>query len=327
MSIKVIWRNGKAHARGTVAGKLVRESLGTDDPRRAKQAAAEIETRIWKESIYGADAVVSFEDAAVSYMEAGGEGKFLARPLHHFKGVLLSSIKPGHVVDAARKLYPDAKPSTQRRQVIVPVVAVINHGHQRGWCASIKVEFDLGKTPTRKAVERDYIDALRTQCLTRSRRLPHLAALMLYLFQTGSRVGEAIDLRPEDVDLGKGEAIAYDTKNGEDRLVHLTPEMVEELRHLPVKNGRVFAYTKRNGIYAALKTVCEEAGLEYLGTHQAGRHSFATALDDMGFTASAIAAAGGWKSVALVQKTYIHPKDAGKRAAAAMSTRTATSTK
>ncbi len=107
MSIRITWRNGVAQASGTVNGKRVRQSLGTGDPKRAAQAAAELEAKAWKESVYGADAVVSFEAAALSYMEAGGEGRYLARPLRHFKGVLLTSIKPGHIREAAQAHPPE----------------------------------------------------------------------------------------------------------------------------------------------------------------------------------------------------------------------------
>ncbi len=144
---------------------------------------------------------------------------------------------------------------------------------------------------------------------------------MLFVHQTGARIGEAMGLEPKDVDLRNGTAIAYDTKNGEDRLIYLTPEIIEDLRTLPPRNGRVFGYVEPRSVYRTLRKVCEEAGLEYLATHQVGRHSFATALEEAGFSAKAVADAGGWKSVALVQKTYMHPKDAGKRAAEAMASR------
>ena len=172
--------------------------------------------------------VVTFDQAAASYAEGGGETRYLLRVMDHFKGVRLGSIKPGHILDSAKKLLPKCSPSTQRRQVITPAVAVINHGHQRGWCAPIKVKSKTGKTPARKAVDRDYIDALRSRCTTRAYPAPHLGALMLFVHQTGARIGEAMGLEPKDVDLRNGTAIAYDTKNGEDRLIDLTPEIIEE---------------------------------------------------------------------------------------------------
>ena len=59
----------------------------------------------------------------------------------------------------------------------------------------------------------------------------------------------------------------YDTKNGEDRVIALTDEIAAELHALPAREGLVFGYAHKRGVYRALQRVCGEAGLEYLGTH------------------------------------------------------------
>ncbi|WP_118138464.1 tyrosine-type recombinase/integrase [Oceanicella sp. SM1341] len=319
MALKIVWRGGTAYAQGTVKGRRVRESLGTRDPVQAEEARAALEARLWKLGLYGDEAVRTFEDAALSYLQGGGEGRFLAPLIRHFRGWVLSSIKPGHIRDASRKLYPSASPATRRRQAITPAVAVINHAHDKGWCGAIRVKAERTKAPRRKAVDRAYIDALRAHCLSRPWAPKHLAALMLFLHQTGARLGEALSIEPQDVDLDAATAYVHETKNGESRLINLTAEIVEDLRELPPREGLVFGYVNKQGVYRALKKATAEAGLEYLGTHQPGRHSFATSLDALGFSPAEIADAGGWKSRALVAQRYTHPKDSGKRAAAALS--------
>ncbi|GAB4534762.1 MAG: hypothetical protein Tsb0020_50250 [Haliangiales bacterium] len=314
---------GVYYATGTVARRRIRQSLGTCDRAAAEEAASALETRLRREALYGPEAVVTFEDAALSYMESGGEARFLAPLLIHFRGTRLAAIKPGHVLDAARALYPEASWATRRRQAITPAVAVIHHGHARGWCAPIRVRAPNAPAPARQAVGRDYIDRLRAACLAHSPANPHLAAAMLFLHQTGARLSEMLALTRADLDLAAGTAIARRTKNGEPRVIHLTAELAAELAALPERRGRchgpLFGYRTKNGLYRALRRICAEAGLDYLGTHQPGRHSFATALHARhGWTAEEIAAAGGWKSPQLVSRTYIHTEGAGRRAAAAL---------
>ncbi len=202
------------------------------------------------------------------------------------------------------------KPATLNRQGIVPARAVMLYAHEQGWCGAIRVK--MFKTPeTRKvAVTQDYLDALRPH-------IPHRAwALMMFLHYTGRRVGEAIDLTPDR--LQGRRAIFHDTKNGEDAIAILPQPLADMLAAMPPRDGRVFGYKARSSLYATLRRGCRKAGLPYLGTHQVGRHSFATALDGMKWTAKQIADAGGWKSAALVQKTYIHTEETQARAAKAL---------
>ena len=313
MALRLHCRNGWFHVSGSVAGQRIRQSCGTRDRREAEQVRAQAEAKAFQRRVYGADAVVTFEEAALAYMEQGGERRFLLPLLGHFKGRQLRSIQPGDIRDAAVALYPHAAPATRNRQGIAPAQAVINFGHQRGWCPPIKVARFKAEKPKRQAVGRDYIDRLRAECN------PYLSALMLALYQTGMRVGEAIAMRPRDLDLQGHKAHLPKTKNGEAYDVDLTTELVVALANLPPRNGRVFGYQSRDSVRKSLVRACRRAGVQYLGTHQAGRHSFASFLSSLGWHAEDIADAGRWKSVRMVSETYVHPERAGKRAAEAFS--------
>ena len=120
-----------------------------------------------------------------------------------------------------------------------------------------------------------------------------------------------------DIDLNKRAAYIGVTKNGEPAYASLVPPLVDILRDLEPLNNRVFRYMGYNGIYKTLKRACRLAGVDYLATHQPGRHSFATNLhENEGWTSKAIADAGGWKSPRLVAETYIHTDNSGERATA-----------
>ena len=321
MGLKIVWRGGWAHAQGTIAGiGRIRESLGTRDPAQAEDLRVALEARLHRERVFGREAVATFEMAVERYalakLDQGKAVRFLDRVLPRLRGRRIKDITPGDLKDLARELYPDASPATRRRQVITPVAAVINFAAEEyGWCAPIKIRYQTGPAPARVAIDYGWIDAVRAECARRG--LPHLRALVLFLFQTGFRVGEAVRLTPAD--FSGASVTAGRTKNGEPRTMALTPEMAQEIARLLPREGRTFGYGTEAGVRQGLRRVCAGAGVPYLGTHQPGRHSFATALDGLGMTAKGIASAGGWKTARIVHDTYLHPDDPSARAARLLS--------
>jgi len=309
MRLQIKWKNGWAYAHGTGPdGKRIRRALKTADPRRAEELRSNLEAKLWQIDLYGPQSAITFDQAALAYAEDDGDTRFLVKMTEQLAGVLLRDITPRVVREAARKAYPTAANATRNRQGITPVRAVINYAHDQGWCAPIKVRAFPVEKPKKKAVGHEYLAALQ----------PHLPinmfALMLFLHTTGRRVGDAISLTPDDIDLSGAKVHIQKTKNGDAVAAHLVPMLVDILRDLPPVNGRIFGYCDRRSIYGTLRRACKRAGVEYLGTHQPGRHSFATALEREGWSARVIADAGGWKSVRLVDETYIHTDDPAERA-------------
>jgi integrase len=291
------------------SGKRVRKSLKTKDARRAEELRADLEKQLWNLHLYGEEAIATFDQAALAYAEDGGDTRFLIKVTERFAGVLVRNITPNMIRSAAKKVYSNHKPATLNRQFITPAQAVINHAHQQGWCEAIKVNRFAVDKPKREAVGVEYLVALE----------PHVPiymfALMLFLHTTGRRVSDAINLRTDDVNLDTAIASIAKTKNGEPAEASLVPVLVDILRELPPRNGRVFGYKDRSSIYDTLKRACSHAGIKYLATHQPGRHSFATSLANQNWTSKAIADAGGWKSPRLVDETYIHTNEPAKKAA------------
>ena len=108
--------NGIWYAVGTFDGKRIRRSLKTRDEQTAKEQCALYEARLWKRRPYGEEAVRTFEEAAASYLQQGGEGRFLAPVLKHFKGRPLAKIAPGDVREMAISFIPEASNATRNRQ-------------------------------------------------------------------------------------------------------------------------------------------------------------------------------------------------------------------
>lgn len=308
-------RKGVFYAVGTFDGKRIRKSLGTRSEATAKEQLAHYEARLWKRHTYGEEAVRTFEETAESYMLQGGEGRFLTPIIQYFKGRPLNTIAPGDVREAAIKLYPHASPATRNRQVIVPTVAVINHGHSRKWCAPIRVElFPVPKSKKHKPVTDQWLDRFMAQCDRDG--LPHLAALVLFMNQTAARVSEAVNLMGEHVDLENRACVLAKTKTDEWSLRYLTAELTLRLAALGIQPGeRVFGYTDRCAVNRRIKAVCKRAGIEPRTTHSVGRHSFATNAIRKGASVKQAMEAGSWKSARLFLETYVHTEEAGRAVA------------
>lgn len=87
--------------------------------------------------------MVTFDQAAESYLEAGGSPRFLG----HFDqvtqkwhglmgklyGVSLKSITQAYLDQVARELHPKVRPETLNRIVYTPFVAIWNHGVTNEW--------------------------------------------------------------------------------------------------------------------------------------------------------------------------------------------------
>ena len=310
MRLTVHWINGWAYAHGTAPdGGRIRRALKTRDPSRAEEARAALEARLWKIGLYGADHVMTFDECALAYVQDGGEARFIVPMATQLRGRRLKDITPKEIRDAAKLAYPNASPATLNRQAITPARAVINYGHAQGWCAMIRVRAFAAEKPQRQAVGREYLDALH----------PHLPkplfALMLFLHTTGRRIGDALSLTVDDVGLQRMRVRIGMTKNGDPAIAVLTAEVAALLAEVMPEAGKVFPYAGRSSVYSTLRRACKKAGVVYLGTHQVGRHSYATTLHNAGWGSKAIAEAGGWKSVRLVAETYEHPQEAAERAA------------
>lgn len=313
--------DGIWHVDGSVAGKRIRKSLGTRDETKALQLKAAYEDRLWKRHQLGEQAVRTFEEASVEYLNhggkdgTGGDGQYLTPIIKHFKGRLVGSITGAELRSMANTIYPGRAPATKNRQGIVPARAVIMYAHHLGWCGSISVEqFKVPKSRKHKPVRRDWLDKFMAE--SDRRKLPHLSALVLFMHQTGTRVSEAIRITGADVNLGKRMVLLGRTKTDEDATRYLTSELVARISGLGAKESqRVFGYTDPKSVNRVMRRVCTDAGIELRSTHSAGRHSFATNALAAGAPIKDTMDAGGWKSARLFMETYVHSHEAGQNVA------------
>ena len=139
MSLKLVKRHGQRnwYIRGSVRGIAVDKSTLTDNEATADAIRIKEENRLLNRSVFGEKASVSFVEAAVQYMEQGGETRFLQPIIDYFKGRKLADIGQVDIDAAARAIYPSAAPATINRQIHTPISAILKLGAKRKWCDSV----------------------------------------------------------------------------------------------------------------------------------------------------------------------------------------------
>jgi integrase len=310
MPLKLVNRHGSPfwYLRGSVRGVHVDESAKTADREQAEAIKAKREWEIVNRQLGGSRTVATFLEAAVSYMENGGEARFVRPLLNHFAATPLSQIGQAEVEACARKLYPGRAPATLTRHVYTPISAIMTHAAKRRLCD--KPTFERPSQPRGRVryLTADEADRLIAACA------PHLAPLITFMLYTGCRVGEALNLDWHEVNLQKARVSFLDTKNGERRGVPLHPRALAAIANLSHRTGNVFRrpdkqryeprYSAGGQIKTAFKGACRRAGIADFHPHDC-RHTWATWHYSANRDIGALMELGGWKSVAMVMR-YAH---------------------
>ena len=330
-----LWITGTVRPAGAKHGYRVRQRAGSDSEAAAREEAAAIELQILRNHHLGARPVErGFAFAVTSYLESQrrspGTVALVSRLLQHFGNVPLSGINQ-ETIDRARPLVltGDPAPGTIRRNLIVPLRAILMHAYRRGWCDIPR--FELPPEPEGRT---DFLLPAQVERLLAN--AGHIRPLLTYLICTGCRIGEALALDWSQVDLRGARANVWgdQTKAGRRRVVELPPAAVAALGGLAHRDGFVFLRSdgepyRATGdggghIAGPWGVACREAELpgEWVmlarpdrpsqakrfvpafGVHVL-RHSWASWRYALHPDPFALQRAGGWSSVALVER-YAH---------------------
>ena len=308
--LKLVRRKGRPnwYIRGSVRGQTVFESTETSDKDRADEIRIKREAELLDRSIHGASATATFLEGAVMYMEEGGERRYLTPLIDRLGSMPLAKIDQ-RVIDAtAKAVKPDASPATRNRQVLTPIGAVMHFAHERGLCDHIKVRRPKPPKGRVRWLEPDEQETLLAACAR------HMRMIVMFLFDTGARVSEALYLDWREVNLTQRSVTFIDTKNDEDRTVKLTGRLFEMLASSNRREGRVFlthqmkAYAYREGgggqIDTAFDGACRRAGITDFSPHDC-RHTWATLFYRATKDIDALMTLGGWKDIKSAQR-YVH---------------------
>jgi integrase len=269
-------------ARGTYLGVKVDQSTGASDKREAEAILDKIKREIFFEKTGqggGASSGPTFAEAVISYLEKGGERRYLEPLLRYFGDLPIKRIDQAAIVAAASALYPKCSQATRNRNVYTPISSVLKH-------AGITTPIKRPEPPDPRVrwLTHDEAERLINACA------PHLRPLVMFLLYTGCRIGEALWLEWRCVDLNRAHVSFPKTKNGEPRGVPLHRDLIVELANLPHREGCVFRkpdgkpYEPLNGDYeqssggrikTAFHAAVRRAGLTDFHPHDC-RHTWAT---------------------------------------------------
>lgn len=319
MPLKIVRRPNSPNwiMRGTVRRVRIEESTGVADRRLAEEIRVRRDAELLTESVYGKRAVATFATAALSYLENGGDQRFIGPVLEYFQTMPLARIDQDALDRGARKLFPKTSDATRNRHFFTPVSAVLHHAAKRGLCPPPLIERPKPSPERGRWLKLEEAEGLLDACAD------HLRPLVLFLIYTGARVGEALWLDWRNVDLTAPQVVLTTRKtahgNPESRGVPLHGRVVAALANLPHRQGEVFRrpdgqpYSRPkhwndtsagSRISTAFRAACRRAGITKFRPHDC-RHTWATwhyaANRDLG----ALRSLGGWKSVRMVMR-YAH---------------------
>ena len=181
----------------------------------------------------------------------------------------------------------------------------------------------IGRTLPKFLPEEDVTKLLDTAYKSGTNEGHRDAVIMELLYATGLRVGELVSLNMQDVDVSEA-YIRCMGKGSKERIVHLYPKALEELRRY-LKNARVALLghrrtepslfvnhrgerLTRQWVWTILKTYAQKAGITQNITPHTLRHSFATHLLQNGASLRHVQELLGHSSISTTQ-VYTHLTD------------------
>lgn len=329
------WAKGRVEINGRAISEYIRESTGSPTESGARDWIRERENAEIRRHHVGDEAeVFTFNDALLLYTPGRQMAKYLIPIADRLGHLPVSSITPKMVRDLGPEIYPDNATDTWRRWVIAPARAVINNAHELGRCGYIRIDGyekadrikqdrKRGKRSRVKKTPGSWEWLLKF----RQHAPQKQAALALFMFATGARVGQAVAMHPDhNMKWEEGMAIIPGAKGHDDREVALPPEVMAELRALPrmfprgwdktdPDNLRLFGFADKDGYKKGWRKACVAAGIPYLPAHSAGRHGFGQEMHvRQRVDEKAVEEFGGWSPEGgMVGRVYTHGEDSEEK--------------
>lgn len=299
MPLKLIAPRSKTpyfYVRGTYLGQYVERSTCSSKREVARRVLKEIEREIERGRFSRRDGP-TFADAALAYMNHGGQRRPLTKLLNHFGEKPLSQIDQAAIEGAATVLFPQAAAATRNREVFTPISAILKHAG---------MEFKIRRPKgSRGQVISAWLWPEEAARLFKAARAidKEFAALLVLLCYTGLRLSEALRLTCDDIRLSEGYAQVEQTKTGEQRGVFLPSNVVAALANHPRKidrqGERVFRFAKSGYLYGLLSDSAEAANVKLpsRAAFHLFRHTYATWMRRYaGRDIKGLVATGAWKS-------------------------------
>src|SRR5215831_20223411 len=322
-----------AHGGG---GQLKRWKVGSVNKTVAKQHEAVIKTRLLTGQIPSPTKVkaqsVTFRQWAEQYLELEQVKKlksyrmrkdYVRNLINYFSNKPLGAITPEDVRKyRAQRVGPNGRSLA---------VQTINHYH-----TALVHMFNVARSPQFSLItdnpaahvpkpnpqnERDRIASPEEWERLKKELAPHIRRLLTLAYDVGPRKSELLNLEWSDVDLRRKEFTLRRTKNGEVRVVPMTPAVYQVFMELRqerrLDTNRMFLYKGMpvHRIGTAFKAACRRAGITNLRIHDF-RHTASTNLRRAGVDTATAMKIVGHKSDRMHRRyNTIEPEDLHQAAA------------
>lgn len=320
------WARGRIELDGQPITEYRRLSTGASTEAGAREwIAAETARQRRRHVIGDAPAELTFDRAVELYPAKPDEAVRLLRILPELTGRTVRSITPKELRALGPRIMPHAAADTWWREIVTPIRSVINNAHDEGLCPPIKVrgysreertaqDVARGRESRREKVpaDRAWLAAFTAQADV------YNAALAEFMFETAARIGQAVAMRPTDLDLMNRRVWMPASKGHPAQWVAISQAMTVRLANLPPKRprarrgerrlpARVFGYASPTSMHARWRTICTAARIPYIAPHAAGRHGFYTEMRvRQGLDPITAAKAGRWSDPVLPDRIYAH---------------------
>jgi integrase len=221
--------------RGTLLGIYLDRSTKTGERKQAVKVKREWEEQI-KRGEYrsgppivekGPEAEMTFAGAAIAYMNAGGEKRFLTQAIEQLGREPLSKLDQTRIDAGAVAAFPTGTAAYRNRNFYTPVSAVLKHvgidnklKRPKGWRGKRHTTWLEPAQAFALFKAADKVDA-------------EFGLFLRYLCYTGMRLGEALNVRIRHVNLERQAIYLPEPKNGEARSVFLPAVLVTALANHP----------------------------------------------------------------------------------------------
>jgi integrase len=277
--------------RGTYLGVYVERTTGTADRSKARQVLNGIKRDIEGGSFKSRKGL-TFAAAAIAYIRAGGDDRFIGPLNDHFGDTPADEIRQAEIDEAADKLYPGETAATRNRQVYTPMSAILKHNG---------IDFAIRRPKGAEGETRlDWLWPEQADKLFDAAAFdPEFQIFLTLLTYCGPRLSEALSVKVDDVRLQESFAFIGKTKNGSPRPVHLPPVVVAALANHPRgmdrPGDRLFRFRKNGALYLLMDRVRSQASLPMHVTFHTLRHTWATWMRRYaGLDVKGLVATGAW---------------------------------
>lgn len=284
----------------TSSGRRVREIVETTDRRQAQEYHDRIKAELWRTERLGQKPRVPFAVAAARWLREAQKASIRNDALHiqfwreHFTHL-------DEITREAVDLAVSKMGNANANRYTATLRSIMNKSADEWDLINKAPKFRMREEADRRIRFATHEEATRLIASIAPRHRP----MLRLLFATGVRLGEAVALTWQQVDVSRRVAWVHgdQTKNGEGRAVPLNEDALQALQEAKGRH-RISVFNQARPTHAVWKKALERAGIENFRIHDC-RHTWASWHVQKGTPLYALQEMGGWKTVQMVRK-YAH---------------------